>query len=176
MIRRTLAQRRAAETFDLRFWNQLFTVTVGFYPDGTPAEVFVDIAKSGADIAGIGFGHRLDGDRRVAAHFDLAQLDLSGFASLYHEGTIKKRRDMVKLTNWPKPPGFKVQRFGIRASGLRTHSESETLNSFSLLCRHLFRTGWLGLISILPITLGNDQQPAIGTFAEAPGRHPGIIL
>jgi hypothetical protein len=29
MIRRTLPQRRAAETFDLRFWNQLFTVTVG---------------------------------------------------------------------------------------------------------------------------------------------------
>ena len=53
MIRRTLPQRRAAETFNLRFWNQPFTVTVGFYPDGTPAEVFVNIAKSGADIAGI---------------------------------------------------------------------------------------------------------------------------
>ena len=52
-MRQVLPRRRAAETFDLRFWNQLFTVTVGFYPDGTPAEVFVDIAKSGADIAGI---------------------------------------------------------------------------------------------------------------------------
>jgi hypothetical protein len=30
MIRRTLPQRRAAETFGLQFWNQLFTVTVGF--------------------------------------------------------------------------------------------------------------------------------------------------
>ena len=53
MIRRTLPERRVAETFDMRFWNQPFTVTVGFYADGTPAEVFVDIAKSGADIAGI---------------------------------------------------------------------------------------------------------------------------
>jgi hypothetical protein len=53
MTRRTLPQRRAAETFDLRFWNQPFTVTVGFYADGRPGEVFVDIAKSGADIAGI---------------------------------------------------------------------------------------------------------------------------
>jgi hypothetical protein len=42
MIRRTLPQRRAAETFDLRFRNQLFTVTVGFYADGTPGEVFID--------------------------------------------------------------------------------------------------------------------------------------
>ena len=30
-MRRVLPQRRAAETFDLRFWNQPFTVTVGFY-------------------------------------------------------------------------------------------------------------------------------------------------
>ena len=50
MIRRTLPQRRAAETFDLRFWNQLFTVTVGFYADGTPGEVFIDGGKSGQDI------------------------------------------------------------------------------------------------------------------------------
>ena len=50
MIRRTLPQRRAAETFDLRFWNQPFTVTVGFYPDGTPGEVFIDGGKTGQDI------------------------------------------------------------------------------------------------------------------------------
>jgi hypothetical protein len=36
-MRRTLPQRRPAETFDMRFWNQPFTVTVGFYADGTPA-------------------------------------------------------------------------------------------------------------------------------------------
>jgi hypothetical protein len=29
MTRRTLPQRRASETFDLRFWSQNFTVTVG---------------------------------------------------------------------------------------------------------------------------------------------------
>ena len=50
MIRRTLPQRRASETFDLRFWNQNFTVTVGFYPDGTPGEVFIDGGKTGQDI------------------------------------------------------------------------------------------------------------------------------
>src|SRR6476659_10208622 len=53
MIRRTLPQRRAAETFDLRFWNQLFTVTVGFYADGTPGEVFLDGCKTGNDIESI---------------------------------------------------------------------------------------------------------------------------
>jgi hypothetical protein len=50
MIRRTLPQRRAAETFDRRFRNQPFTVTVGFYPDGTPGEVFIDGGKTGQDI------------------------------------------------------------------------------------------------------------------------------
>jgi len=50
MIRRTLPQRRAAETFDLRFWNQLFTVTIGFYADGRPGEVFIDGGKTGQDI------------------------------------------------------------------------------------------------------------------------------
>ena len=50
MIRRTLPQRRAAETFDLRFWNQLFTVTVVFYADGTPGEVFIDGCKTGNDM------------------------------------------------------------------------------------------------------------------------------
>jgi hypothetical protein len=49
-MRRVLPQRRAAETFDLRCWNQPFTVTVGFYPDGRPAEVFIDGGKTGQDI------------------------------------------------------------------------------------------------------------------------------
>ena len=52
-MRRTLPQRRPAETFGLRFWNQLFTVTVGFYPDGTPGEVFIDDCKTGNDIQSI---------------------------------------------------------------------------------------------------------------------------
>ena len=49
-MRRVLPQRRAAETFDLRFWSQNFTVTVGFYPDETPGEVFIDGGKSGQDV------------------------------------------------------------------------------------------------------------------------------
>ena len=53
MIRRTLPQRRAAETFDMRFWNQLFTVTVGFYADGTPGEVFIDSRKTGGDVEAV---------------------------------------------------------------------------------------------------------------------------
>ena len=52
-MRRVLPQRRAAETFDLRFWNQPFTVTVGFYPDGTPGEVFIDGCKTGGDVEAI---------------------------------------------------------------------------------------------------------------------------
>ena len=45
--------RRAAETFDVRFWNQSFSVTIGFYPDGTPGEVFIDGGKTGQDIQSI---------------------------------------------------------------------------------------------------------------------------
>jgi hypothetical protein len=52
-MRRVLPQRRAAETFNLRFWNQSFTVTVGFYRDGTPGEVFVGVGKTGTDIESI---------------------------------------------------------------------------------------------------------------------------
>lgn len=35
----------------MRFWGQQFTVTVGSYPDGRPGEVFIDGAKTGADVA-----------------------------------------------------------------------------------------------------------------------------
>ena len=52
-MRRTLPQRRVAETFNMRFWKQLFTVTVGFYADGTPGEVFIDGCKTGNDIESI---------------------------------------------------------------------------------------------------------------------------
>ena len=52
-MRRTLPQRRAAETFDLRFWNQPFSITIGFYPDGTPGEVFINSGKTGNDIQSI---------------------------------------------------------------------------------------------------------------------------
>jgi hypothetical protein len=53
MIKRSLPQRRAAETFNLRFRNQLFTVTVGFFADGTPGEVFINNCKTGNDIESI---------------------------------------------------------------------------------------------------------------------------
>ena len=52
-MRRTLPQRRAAETFNLRFWNQSFSVTIGFYVDGTPGEVFINGCKTGNDIESI---------------------------------------------------------------------------------------------------------------------------
>jgi hypothetical protein len=52
-MRRVLPRRRAAETFNMRFWNQLFTVTVGFYADGTLGEVFIDGCKTGNDIESI---------------------------------------------------------------------------------------------------------------------------
>ena len=51
--RHPLPSRRRAETFTVIHWNQPFTVTIGFYDDGQPAEVFVDAAKTGNDIAHI---------------------------------------------------------------------------------------------------------------------------
>ena len=66
-MRRILPQRRAAETFDLRFWNQPFTVTVGFYADGTPGEVFIDSGKTGSDIESIGPRRRRGDQPRLAA-------------------------------------------------------------------------------------------------------------
>jgi hypothetical protein len=50
MTRRILPQRRPAETFHLRFWNQPVSVTVGYYSDGTPGEIFVDAGKTGQDV------------------------------------------------------------------------------------------------------------------------------
>jgi len=55
MTRRTLPQRRYAETFDLEFSLQAggtlhHTITVGYFPDTRePAEVFVNGIKSGTD-------------------------------------------------------------------------------------------------------------------------------
>jgi hypothetical protein len=49
-MRQVLPQRRAAETFNVRFWNQPFTVTVGFYAEGTPGEIFIDGGKTGQDM------------------------------------------------------------------------------------------------------------------------------
>ena len=52
-MRRTLPQRRAAETFTVVCRNQPVTITAGFYDDGTLGEVFITTAKSGADLQNI---------------------------------------------------------------------------------------------------------------------------
>lgn len=48
--RRILPQRRESETFNVRIWNQDFTVTVSRFEDGALGEVFVSGAKTGQDI------------------------------------------------------------------------------------------------------------------------------
>lgn len=47
--RLTLPNRRAAESFGLHFRNIDCRVTIGFYPDGSPGEVFISGGKIGAD-------------------------------------------------------------------------------------------------------------------------------
>ena len=53
--RKPLSTRHAAETLTIVFWGQPFTVTVGFYPDNTPGEIFINVAKSGADLAHVAY-------------------------------------------------------------------------------------------------------------------------
>lgn len=48
MSRLRLPARRLAETTTLAFEGAAFHVTVGFYPDGRPGEVFVHGAKVGS--------------------------------------------------------------------------------------------------------------------------------
>lgn len=51
MTRETLPQRRHSEVFDYRTQRGIrYTVTVGFYDDGRPGEVFIDAGKDGADV------------------------------------------------------------------------------------------------------------------------------
>lgn len=54
-VRRLLPARRHSETFDLDFMTlrDPVTVTVGYYPDGTVGEVFIDAGKAGAQIEAI---------------------------------------------------------------------------------------------------------------------------
>jgi len=52
-MRKILPQRRRAETFTVIHWNQPFVVTVGFYSDNTPGEVFIDSCKTGGDVEAI---------------------------------------------------------------------------------------------------------------------------
>jgi hypothetical protein len=50
MTRVRLPDRRAAETVMLDFDGTRFMVTIGFYPDGRPGEVFTHGARSGSNI------------------------------------------------------------------------------------------------------------------------------
>jgi hypothetical protein len=50
VTRARLPNRRAAETVELEHAGMRFTVTVGFYPDGRPGEVFVHGTKTGSTL------------------------------------------------------------------------------------------------------------------------------
>lgn len=51
--RKTLPYRRASETITVTHWNQVFSVTAGFYDDGTLGEIFVGSGKTGGDVEAI---------------------------------------------------------------------------------------------------------------------------
>ena len=50
MTRERLPDRRAAETVQLEHGGTRFTVTIGFYPDGRPGEVFVHGVRTGSSL------------------------------------------------------------------------------------------------------------------------------
>ena len=53
MTRTRLPHRRPSETVDLAFDGHHFAVTVGFYPDGRPGEVFTAGVKVGSHLDAI---------------------------------------------------------------------------------------------------------------------------
>jgi hypothetical protein len=50
MTRQRLPNRRPAETIELEHSGSRFTVTIGFYPDGRPGEVFTHGIRSGSNL------------------------------------------------------------------------------------------------------------------------------
>jgi hypothetical protein len=50
MTRVRLPHRRFAETVELEHAGQRFTVTIGFYPDGRPGEVFTHGLRTGSNL------------------------------------------------------------------------------------------------------------------------------
>src|SRR5262245_23917264 len=50
MTRQRLPNRRPAETVELGHNGSRFTVTIGFYPDGRPGEVFTHGIRSGSNL------------------------------------------------------------------------------------------------------------------------------
>src|SRR3954451_20621656 len=53
MSRQRLPDRRAAATVDLEHGASRFTVTIGFYPDGRPGEVFTHGIRTGSGLDAI---------------------------------------------------------------------------------------------------------------------------
>ena len=51
--RERLPNRRHAETFDIEYGGKTYQVTVGFFGDGRPGEVFLHGAKTGSDADGL---------------------------------------------------------------------------------------------------------------------------
>ena len=54
-MRRELPQRRRCETFEIEYggFKKTHTVSVGYYPDGAPGEVFISGGKSGEQVEAI---------------------------------------------------------------------------------------------------------------------------
>lgn len=48
--RRRLPNRRAAEIATFEFNGFVYTATVGRFPDGTPAEIFLNTARTGSEL------------------------------------------------------------------------------------------------------------------------------
>ena len=53
MTRERLPNRRQAETVVIEHGGMRFEVTIGFYPDGRPGEVFTHGAKAGSTMDGL---------------------------------------------------------------------------------------------------------------------------
>ncbi len=51
--RERLPDRRQADTFEVRYGDNVYQVAIGYYPDGRPGEVFLSGAKTGSDSDGL---------------------------------------------------------------------------------------------------------------------------
>jgi hypothetical protein len=64
MRRATLPNRRLSETFTISFSGERYHVTIGFYADGMPGEIFINRVR---DKAAAKLGEQLDGVCRDGA-------------------------------------------------------------------------------------------------------------
>jgi hypothetical protein len=109
-MRDILPQRRAAETFSMRFWNQNFTVTVGNFPDGRPSEVFVDAGKAGQDLQATA--------RDAAVTLSLALQHGVPLVTVRHAITRGENGEATSIL------GAIVDRLAVDAAALTSNSES----------------------------------------------------